>query len=191
MPATPSSKPLPARELAPDESPRRLISVADYCRAGAVAVLLLLVATASQVVEPSPEVRTTAQFAHLASVVVGMGSVVVVDWFGLLWRFGRASLHTVVSIANALALPIWLGLGGLFLSGMFLSPDLSSPLTKVKLCVVAVTGVGGVLALALGRRLSAPGPSPSPRLLRATLGMAVASQVCWWTATVIGFMNRS
>ena len=181
--------------LAPEQVPEKRdappLTGAEYGLAAIVAVVLLAIASASQLIDPSPLVHRAAQFVHLACVVVGLGSVIVVDWFGLLWRFGRKPLKTVLDTASVLAVPIWFGFGGLLMSGMFLSPDLSSPLTRVKIGMVALAGVGGVLALALGRRLSSPRQAQTARLLRTALIVAVMSQLCWWTAAVIGFLNRT
>ncbi|RIQ15776.1 hypothetical protein DY240_23725 [Jiangella rhizosphaerae] len=153
-------------------------------------VALAGVVLGSHLVDPPPALHTAAQFVHLACVVLGLGSVLAVDWLGLRWQLGRATLREVVSTAAALAVPIWLGLSGLMLSGMLLSPDYESTITLVKLAMVGVAGVVGVLALAVSRRLAAR-TSPSRRLLRAGLLMAATSQLAWWTATVIGFLNRT
>lgn len=168
-----------------------LVTKAEYCLAGATVLALIGVALLSQQIHPGPVVRSVAQFAHLACVVVGLGSVLAVDWFGLRWRLGHVALQTVVATAGTLAVPIWLGLGGLLASGMLLEPDLSTPMTRVKVLLVAVTGVVGVLALAICRRLSVPGRVPSRRLLRAGVIVAATSQAAWWSAAVIGFLNRS
>jgi hypothetical protein len=145
----------------------------------------------SQVVTTTPLVHSAAQFIHLTCVVVGLGSVVVVDWYGLRWQLGHTSLESVVATATMLSIPIWSGLTGLLLSGMFLQPDLSSPITQVKIGLVAAAGLVGVLASGLQRRLAARGSVRSPRLVRAGLILAVVSQLSWWGAAVIGFLNRT
>ncbi|TDE01291.1 hypothetical protein [Jiangella asiatica] len=182
--------PTPPADTARPATRAPLITAAEYALAGATVLVLAGVVLVSQLIDPSPLVHTVAQFVHLVCVVVGLGSVLAVDWFGLRWRLGRGSVESVVATAGALAVPIWLGLGGLLVSGMLLEPDLSTPLTVVKVVMVAATGVAGVLALAISRRLAIR-TAPSARLLRAGLGIAVLSQVGWWTATVIGFLNRS
>lgn len=172
----------------PEREP--IVTRAELALAFSTLVVLAGVVLGSALVQPPPVVHTIAQFVHLACVVVGLGSVLAVDWFGLRWQLGHGTLREVVSTAAALAVPIWLGLGGLMLSGMLLSPDYESTMTLVKIAMVGVAGVVGVLALAVSRRLAAR-TSPSRRLLRAGLLMAVASQLAWWTATVIGFLNRT
>lgn len=191
MHVTRSVRPPHALEQPAEHHDAPPLTAAEYGLAAVVAVLLLIIASASQLIDPSPMVHRAAQFVHLVCVVVGFGSVIVVDWFGLRWRLGLTPLKTVVETAGVLAGPIWFGFGGLLLSGMFLSPDFSSPLTRVKIGTVALAGVAGVLALILGRRLSSPRQEPTRRLLRTALTVAVMSQICWWTSAVIGFLNRS
>ncbi|TDD65858.1 hypothetical protein E1262_23890 [Jiangella aurantiaca] len=172
----------------PEREP--IVTRAELALAFSTLVVLAGVVLGSRLVEPPPALHSAAQLVHLASVVLGLGSVLAVDWLGLRWQLGRGTLREVVTTAGALGVPIWLGLGGLMLSGMLLSPDYESTMTLVKLAMVGVAGVVGVLALAVGRRLAAR-TSPSRRLLRAGLLMAAASQLAWWTATVIGFLNRT
>ncbi|TDC47275.1 hypothetical protein E1212_24805 [Jiangella ureilytica] len=172
--------------------PRRepIVTKGEVALAFSTLFVLAAVVLGSVLVEPPDVVHAVAQFVHLACVVVGLGSVLAVDWFGLRWQFGKATLREVVTTASALAAPIWLGMGGLMLSGMLLSPDFGSTAALVKIGAVGVAGVVGVLALAVSRRLAAR-TVPSRRLLRAGLVMAVTSQLAWWTATVIGFLNRT
>lgn len=180
-----------AVERSPRPGRPALITGAEFCLAGASVLALCGVALLSQQIHSPPAVRGVAQFMHLACVVVGLGSVLAVDWFGLRWRLGHITLPAVVAVAGTLAVPIWLGLGGLLLSGMFLEPDLTSPSVRLKIVMVAATGVAGTLALAISRRLSIPGRTPSRRLLRAAAAVVAMSQIAWWGAAVIGFLNRS
>lgn len=191
-PATGSARPAAGARTAVVATPRRepIVTRAELALAGATLLVLAGAVVGSVLMRPPPMVHAAAQFVHLACVVLGLGGVLAVDWVGLRWRLGRATLRELVSTASALATPIWLGLGGLMLSGMFLSPDYGSAITVVKVAVVAVAGVIGVLALALSRRLAAR-TNPSRRLLRAGLLLAATSQLAWWTATVIGFLNRT
>ncbi|PZF80408.1 hypothetical protein C1I92_26280 [Jiangella anatolica] len=180
--------PLPAVVAKPEREP--IVTKAEVALAFSTLFVLAAVVLGSLLVEPAPAVHRVAQFMHLACVVLGLGSVLAVDWFGLRWQTGKATLRDVVTTAGALGVPIWLGMSGLMLSGMLLSPDFGSVLTLVKLGAVGVAGVVGVLALAVSRRLAAR-TAPSRRLLRAGLLMASTSQLAWWTATVIGFLNRT
>lgn len=178
-----------ARPASPDRQPT--LTRAERFLALLVVPAVLAVAWVSQLVHPTSQVHAVAQFVHLASVVVGFGSVLAVDWFGLRWQFGLSSLERALTAAGALAAPIWFGLMGLLLSGVFLQPDLSATITRVKIGLVAGAGLIGVAAVSIKRQMSTTGPPRPPWLVRRALLLALASQVCWWGATVIGFLNRT
>ncbi|MCR8574148.1 hypothetical protein [Streptomyces sp. Isolate_219] len=161
----------------------------------ACAVLAAACWTASHV-HADPPLQAAARFLHLAALIVGLGAVLTVDWLALLWLLGRRRLSDVLQTAGALHTPIWLGLGGLVLSGLFLHPDLSSPLTLIKLGFVLAVMLNGLYAHWVGQRLSQlqgqPGSAPGivPRRLMKQTGIAASiSQVGWWGASVIGFLN--
>ncbi|MEX0172301.1 hypothetical protein [Streptomyces sp. LMG1-1-1.1] len=133
---------------------------------------------------------TVARFLHVAFLVVGLGSVLAVDWFAVLWLTGRRPLAGVLDTAVALQTPIWAGLGGLVVSGLFLRPDLHSPLTLVKLGLVVAVTVNGLWAHRLGQLLDAHRTSTVPRRLLVRSGLAATvSQTGWWGACLIGFLN--
>jgi hypothetical protein len=54
--------------------------------------------------------------------------------------------------------------------------------------VIAVT-VNGVRASTVRRQLLLAGRRPSKRLLDRATSIAVTSQLCWWGAATIGFVN--
>ncbi|MFC9292850.1 hypothetical protein ACFTWH_29965 [Streptomyces sp. NPDC057011] len=131
-----------------------------------------------------------ALFLHLACLVVGFGAVLAIDYYGLLWLSGRKALSEVVGFTAPLHVPVWAGLAGLIASGAFLHPDLSSPLTCVKLCLVLALALNGVQAGVLHRRLAALDGRPATRSLLAWgAASATVSQVAWWGAVAIGFLN--
>ncbi|TYB40261.1 hypothetical protein FXF50_00515 [Micromonospora sp. AP08] len=138
----------------------------------------------------SAGVRQLALFAHLAALVLGFGAVLTLDWFALMWLLRRRSLATVVQVARGVHAPIWLGLGGLALSGVVLAPDTSAPLTMVKLVAVLVVAINGLFGPQVQQRLAEVDIEPPSwrLLLAATLVMAI-SQAGWWTATAVGFLN--
>jgi hypothetical protein len=144
----------------------------------------------------APHVRTGASlhelalFAHLASLVLGFGAVLALDWFGLLWMLGRQDLLTLVRVAQASHIPIWIGLGGLTVSGALLSPDTSAPLTVVKLLAVLAVAINGLGAGRVQERLLTLEGQTLPRRLMITAVLtATVSQAGWWTATLVGFLN--
>ncbi|MGP3928326.1 hypothetical protein [Streptomyces sp. 8N616] len=141
-------------------------------------------------VHADPLLLAVARFLHLAALIVGLGSVLAVDWFAILWTLGRRSLEDVLRTACALQMPIWLGLAGLVLSGLFLRPDLASPLTLIKLGLVLAVLFNGLYAHWLGQRLRHVHTRPVPRRLLIQSGIAATvSQSGWWGATAIGFVN--
>ena len=138
-----------------------------------------------------PSVRTAALFVHLIALVVGFGSVLVVDWVGLMWLAGRRAFADVIRIADDLQPPIWVGLTGLLFSGVFLNAQLFVRMTWFKLLLVLLIMLNGLYAWVLHRRLTALGERavPRPLLMRTTLVVAVL-QFAWWGATIIGFLSR-
>lgn len=142
----------------------------------------------TQHVTPDPLLHDFALFVHLASLVVGMGTVLTLDWFAARWLLGhhdRADLLRLVGGTHSL---IWAGLTGLTLSGIFLAPDLSSTWTQVKLVTVLVVALNGLHAHGLQRQLKAT-PTLGWLLMARAGAVATISQVGWWTAVVVGFLN--
>lgn len=135
---------------------------------------------------PSAGVHAVALFAHLAALVAGFGAVLAVDWMALLWLAGRRPIEAVLDTAASIAVPIWIGYAGLVGTGMLLEPDMSRPWTLVKLGLVVVIGINGVAAAVVHRAMVR-----QPSRAAVVLGAACASvsQGCWWTATVVGFVN--
>jgi hypothetical protein len=163
----------------------------DWLPLAAVASLIL---AASPVVvwtcahsHPVPLVHDVALFVHLGALLVGFGAVLSVDWVAALFIVGRRSYHEMMRAADNAAVPIWAGYAGLVLSGLLLEPDLTSPVTQVKLGLVLVIGLNGVVALGLHRALGRGGAD----LRWMALGgmCATVSQIAWWGATAVGFLN--
>lgn len=156
---------------------------------GAGAVLGAAVWAATHL-QADPALHTGALFVHLIALVVSFGAVIAVDWFALLWLLGRRSLADLTQVTAAAHLPIWLGLLGLVLSGALLRPDLGQPLTWLKLGLVLLVTLNGLHALAIEGRLARFRTGTVPyRLLRQAMGAAAVSQLGWWGATIIGFLN--
>ncbi len=80
-----------------------------------VSVLILAAVFVSSRVQTPPLLHSIALFGHLAALIVGFGSVVGVDYFGLLWFLRRISLETMLLQADRMSPLIWLGLGGLII----------------------------------------------------------------------------
>ena len=165
--------------LTPSEA--RLLGVVSLVIAGMVFVSTLLNAP--------PWLRIVALFVHLISLVVGFGSVLAVDWYGLLSLSGRVTIGDVLLTAERMTPLIWIGLAGLTASGVVLKPDLSSWLIVVKLCCVLGVGIVGVLALSTSRLMERQMPTPAQSVVRRGMVLAGASQTFWWTAVIIGFLT--
>jgi hypothetical protein len=93
-------------------------------------------------------------------------------------------------LTSAAHLPIWLGLTGLVVSGALCRPDLSAPLTWIKLSLVLLVTLNGLHAYAIGERLARLGnDAVALPLLRRAGTAAALSQLGWWGAMIIGFVN--
>ena len=154
-----------------------------------ISVLILGAVFVSSTVQTPPLLHSIALFGHLASLIVGFGSVVGVDYFGLLWFLRRIPLETMLLQADRMSPLIWLGLGGLIVTGSLMEPQLGAPLTLIKMgCVVGV-GIVGVLALSTKRTMLRQMPRVSASVLIRGLVLAATSQALWWSAVLIGFLN--
>jgi len=150
----------------------------------------------STLIEPPSWLHALALFGHLASLIVGLGAVLMVEWYALLWATEWRSVRDLRQVDRTLKLPIWVGLIGLLVSGAFLQPDLDSPATIVKLVAVLVVSLNGV---ALTRWTSYLARFPARMRFRTLsrrarirfVGSAVISQLAWWTAVVIGMLNSA
>jgi hypothetical protein len=160
---------------------------------GAAALVAVLVGGslwASTRLHGPPWLHEAAMFAHLAGLVLGFGAVLAVDWVGLLWALRCRPLAAVLRAADNATTPIWLGYAALVVSGALLGPDLSSPMTRLKVALVVVIGWNGVAASLLKPALARAGRrAPARRLLLASGAAALVSQAGWWGAMVIGFLN--
>lgn len=157
----------------------------------AVAVTLawLAIVWTAPYIEVGRAVHGLALFAHLAALVVGFGAVLTVDWLGLQWMLGRIDLGALLRTAHDTHLLIWLGLTGLAVSGVLLSPDTSAPLTWLKLVAVLVVALNGLYVGRLQGQLARCAGRPSRGLLLRGAAAALTSQACWWTATTVGFLS--
>ncbi|MGH3797995.1 MAG: DUF4389 domain-containing protein, partial [Pseudonocardiaceae bacterium] len=156
----------------------------------AATVVLGTVVWSTTELHPDPGLRSGALFVHLAALVVGFGAVLTVDWMALLWLLRRRSLGALTSLAAAAHPLIWLGLVGLVLSGALCKPDLSAFVTWVKMTLVLLVTLNGLHVYAIGERLARVRDGVVPRqLLRRAGAAAAVSQLGWWGAMIIGFIN--
>ena len=71
---------------------------------------------------------TVALAVHVMGLVIGLGAVLLVDWYGLVWMAGLRTLSECLRLAQAAHPLIWLGSGLLLASGIGLAPDAPDPL---------------------------------------------------------------
>lgn len=161
-----------------------------YVGMAAITVGAIMVTLVAPLVHVRPGIHELALLGHLIALAVGFGAVLAVDWFGLLWMLRRRPLTAVLQVAHGLHTLIWIGLFGLVATGCLLSPHLSSPLTRIKLTAVLIVAVNGLFVDRLQNRLAAigDGKPTGPLLMRAAV-TALVSQLCWWTAIIVGFLN--
>lgn len=137
---------------------------------------------------------TLALFIHLISLIIGFGSVVVIDTFGLLWLLRRVSLSFIIRVASFTQPLIWVGWFGLVFSGLFLLrlKGIVDNLMWMKLYFVALIGLNGVWLHLIKKgleRIPDGGAIPPRWKFRMTLA-SVISQVGWWSAIAIGFLHH-
>lgn len=145
---------------------------------------------------PDARIRLPFLFLHLASVIAGLGATVVLDARALRWVIGRDCLADVLTAEHSVTPLAWLGVAGLIFTGAFLAPDLSQPLTALKMAAVSVAALNGV---ALGRLTDELRRMPTRIAFRRTpaqmklwcAASATLSQVAWWLAVALGTMNTT
>jgi hypothetical protein len=170
--------------VAPDTRTREAIGLGLVALAGWSAALWVSVH-----VQADPLLYRAALFVHLASLVAGLGSALTIDYLALLWLLGRRTLREVLTVSRGTALLVWTGLAGLVGSGALLSPDLDNGLTRLKLALVLVVALNGAFTGVVQHRLEETGGRASPALLGVGVATAMVSQVGWWGAAVVGFLN--
>ena len=129
-------------------------------------------------------------FGHLVSLLIGFGSVLAVDWYGLLFLLRVVSMRSVLMQAHRMTPMIWLGLLGLTVTGGLLKPDLESSLVLLKMAAVLGIAVIGVLALGVKRAMLRLDPALPRSLMLRGMVLTAASQSFWWTALVISFLTH-
>ena len=169
----------------------RLVLLGVLCTAGWLASVLV-----GHYVDCGPELHRIGLAVHILALVLSFGTILVVDWLGLLWLLGKTEMHESGKLEAAAKPLIWGGLALLLVSGALISPDLTNMVTVVKLVAVLVLMLNGLsIAPAMHRLLALPARtrfSELTRRLRLRLLIALTvSQTCWWTAVLIGLINST
>ncbi len=129
---------------------------------------------------------------HIISMVVGMGAVLVVDTFGLLWLMRRVELAFVMRVAEVTQKLIWLGWTGSVVSGtaLLLQKGYVDELTMIKIALVAALGLNGIALHMLKGALSRVRGNDVPLRLQMRIALTtMVSQVGWWGAIIIGWLH--
>lgn len=170
---------------------RRLVLLGMLCSAGWLVSVLV-----GHFVDCGPELHRIGLAVHILALVLSFGTILVVDWLGLLWLLGKVEIHASGKLEAAAKPLIWGGLALLLTSGALIDPDLTNPVTVVKLVAVLVLMLNGLsIAPALHQLLALP---PHTRFSELTRGLRLrlmialtVSQACWWTAVLIGLINST
>lgn len=178
---------------APDSRPQtvRLVLLGILCTAGWLASVLM-----GHFVEFGPELHRLGLSVHILALVLSFGTILVVDWLGLLWLMGKVHMHESPKLEAAAKPLIWGGLALLLASGALIQPDLTNPVTAVKLGCVLVLMLNGLSIAPMMHKLFALPPETrfgelAHRLrLRLLIALSI-SQACWWTAALIGLVNST
>ncbi|MFE4544797.1 hypothetical protein [Arthrobacter sp. NPDC056727] len=169
----------------------RLFLLGLLCTAGWAGSLLV-----GNFVDCGPELHRIGLAVHILALVLSFGTILVVDWLGLLWLMGKVQMHESPKLEAASKPLIWGGLALLLASGALIQPDLTNPVTVIKLvCVLGLMLNGLSIGPAMHRMFALPAEtrfSELGRRLRNRLLIALSiSQACWWTAVLIGLVNST
>lgn len=133
-------------------------------------------------------------FFHLSFLILGFGSVMVTDLYGLLWMLNRETFNQIVDVSGVTEKFIWAGWAGMVAAGipMILIKGEIDNLMMIKLTFVALIGINGYPLHLLHKKLKEfKEKDVVPGIFIFRLGLSITlSQIGWWGAVLIGFMHR-
>lgn len=133
-------------------------------------------------------------FTHLVFLIIGFGAVIFIDTCGLLWLFKKIKLSFVTKVAKITQPLIWIGWTGMVLSGipLLVIKGSISGLTTIKIFFVLLIGLNGIYLHFIKKWLERINNNEKiPKLLEFRIGLStIISQIGWWTAIIIGFLNN-
>ncbi|MCH8512030.1 MAG: hypothetical protein LAT83_10315 [Kiritimatiellae bacterium] len=133
-------------------------------------------------------------FFHLGFLILGFGSVLVTDLFGLLWMRDHIRFKQIVHVSGITGYFVWAGWFGMILTGVPLAllKGHVDALMILKFFFVLLIGLNGILLHLHQRRLqSFASEDEVSDLFMFRLGYSLfVSQVGWWGAILIGFLHR-
>lgn len=133
-------------------------------------------------------------FFHLSFLILGFGSVLVTDLFGLLWMRDHIRFKQIVHVSGITSTFVWAGWTGMVITGIPLALLKGSldELMILKLFFVLLIGLNGILLHLHQKRLkSFKTEDEVTPLFMFRLGFSLfVSQLAWWGAMLIGFLHR-
>ncbi len=134
-------------------------------------------------------------FVHLFSLIVAYGSVLFVDFYGLFWVLGKKTKTQMIEVGKTAQILIWSGLAGLILSGKFLHPNFTKPLTQLKMLLVLIIICNGVNLHFVQKAMKSEKLENFWQLPKKLIVWSITSitlsQLAWLGACIIGFINTS
>lgn len=131
-------------------------------------------------------------FLHLLSLVVAYGSVLFVDFYGLLWALGKRTKNQMLDVSGVAQKLIWAGVAGLILTGIVLHPDMTNPLVRIKMLFVLIILCNGLnlhyVRKAMMQQKVQKFSELSQKLALWSLLSIILSQVAWLGAMVLGLI---
>lgn len=133
-------------------------------------------------------------FFHLSFLILGFGSVLVTDLYGILWIWDRVRFNQIVKVSGVTEKLIWTGWTGMVAAGipLILLKGEVDNLMMIKIAFVILVGLNGILLHLIQKKLQeykdndvVPGIFIFRMMFTTTL-----SQIGWWGAIVIGFLHR-
>ena len=133
-------------------------------------------------------------FIHLSCLILGFGSVLVTDLYGMLWIKDRVRFTQLVSVSGITQKFIWAGWFGMVGAGigLIIFKGAIDNLMVIKLFFVALIGLNGLLLNSLHKKVEGYTQGehvPNLFMFRLMLALFI-SQLGWWGALLIGFMHR-
>lgn len=133
-------------------------------------------------------------FAHLSFLILGFGSVMVTDLYGLLWIRDRVRFKQIIRVSSVTKNFIWIGWAGMVAAGipLIIMKGEIDNLMIIKIAFVILIGLNGIPLHFIQKKLQEYKDEdvvPGIFIFRLILSITV-SQIGWWGAIVIGFLHR-
>ena len=133
---------------------------------------------------------------HVLAIAVAYGSVLIVDFMGLLWLLGKIDRERMIKLTNWDQPVIWTALITILASGVLLEPDLTKTLMKVKMLLVLAMLANGFNLEALRKKTLTFTDQRFWDLPRSfqiwSAGSIMLSQVLWLSIILLGvFISRT